>query len=211
MLNMNNLSTLSQLVGTVEGKALLRNAQTDQTTMDYILKLIGVAKPDPTDYAFLKTFSSSINEEKERASRQIRKIMTSTPQTMAIKLGLNALSSVSKMAGNIANTSANRLAEALLAANRTNSDKQTSMYGHSMRENVAEAFAKNKIKKGENWKHVTDALSNFIDKATGEYAQEELTRRTMEATPYLEGVPGNLWALTNGMQSRASKINKNVP
>ena len=69
----------------------------------------------------------------------------------------------------IAANDSNRLAAALMAANRTNSARQNDIYGPSRKEKATEAWGQDKIRRGERWNIIGDKVGDFVDKVLGTY------------------------------------------
>lgn len=105
----------------------------------------------------------------------MRTLLTGTPQEMAIKAGIQAVGQLARLGGNIAANNGNRLAAALMAANRTNSTRQNDLYGPSRRESATEAVGQERIRKGENWQEVGNAVGDFVDKVLGTYQIADAT------------------------------------
>lgn len=105
----------------------------------------------------------------------MRSLLTGTPQEMAIKAGIQAVGQLARLGGNIAANNGNRLAAALMAANRTNSARQNDLYGPSRRESATEAVGQERIRKGENWQEAGNAVGDFVDKVLGTYQIADAT------------------------------------
>lgn len=105
----------------------------------------------------------------------MRSLLTGTPQEMAIKAGVQAVGQLARLGGNIAANNGNRLAAALMAANRTNSARQNDLYGPSRRESATEAVGQERIRKGENWQEAGNAVGDFVDKVLGTYQIADAT------------------------------------
>ena len=105
----------------------------------------------------------------------MRSLLTGTPQEMAIKAGIQAVGQLARLGGNIAANNGNRLAAALMAANRTNSARQNDLYGPSRRESATEAIGQERIRKGENWREAGNAVGDFVDKVLGTYQIADAT------------------------------------
>lgn len=105
----------------------------------------------------------------------MRSLLTGTPQEMAIKAGIQAVGQLARAGGKIAANNGNRLAAALMAANRTNSARQNDLYGPSRREAATEAVGQERIRKGENWQEAGNAVGDFVDKVLGTYQIADAT------------------------------------
>lgn len=105
----------------------------------------------------------------------MRDLLLGTPQERAIKAGIQAVGQLARAGGNIAANNGNRLAAALMAANRTNSARQNDLYGPSRRESATEAVGQERIRKGENWQEAGNAVGDFVDKVLGTYQIADAT------------------------------------
>ena len=114
-------------------------------------------------------------EQMQRERKAMRELVTGTPQEMAIKAGIQAVGQLARAGGNIAANNGNRLAAALMAANRTNSARQNDLYGPSRRESATEAVGQERIRKGENWQEAGNAVGDFVDKVLGTYQIADAT------------------------------------
>lgn len=108
-------------------------------------------------------------DQLQRERKNMRDLITGTSREMAIKAGIQAVGQLSRMGGDIAANNGNRLAAALMAANRTNSSRQNELYGPSRKEKATEAWGQDKIRRGNNWKIVGDNVGDFVDKVLGTY------------------------------------------
>lgn len=114
-------------------------------------------------------------EQMQRERKGMRGLLTGTPEEMAIKAGIQAIGQLARAGGNIAANNGNRLAAALMAANRTNSARQNDLYGPSRRESATEAVGQERIRKGENWQEAGNAVGDFVDKVLGTYQIADAT------------------------------------
>lgn len=114
-------------------------------------------------------------EQMQRERKGMRGLLTGTPEEMAIKAGIQAVGQLARAGGNIAANNGNRLAAALMAANRTNSARQNDLYGPSRRESATEAVGQERIRKGENWQEAGNAVGDFVDKVLGAYQLADAT------------------------------------
>ena len=105
----------------------------------------------------------------------MRSLLIGTPEERAIKAGIQAVGQLARAGGNIAANNGNRLAAALMAANRTNSARQNDLYGPSRRESATEAIGQERIRKGENWQEAGNAVGDFVDKVLGTYQIADAT------------------------------------
>lgn len=137
------------------------------------------------------------NEDLENMSQgqkldKIREIMVGDPVDYAVRAGVSAAKGVVNWLGNKAATDSNHLAQALLAANRTNSARQNDLYGPSRKENTSQMWAQEKLRRGENAKNLANEVSNVIDETAGLYNRREDATRAMQAQTILQA-PGNFY------------------
>ena len=130
---------------------------------------------------------------------KIREIMVGDPTDYIVRGAAAAGTGISDFVGNKAVTDANHLAQAILAANRTNSARQNDIYGPSRKENAANVWAQEKLRRGENIKNATNEVSNVIRNLSGLYGQREDAARAMQAQQVL-GAPGNFYNYLNSVQ-----------
>lgn len=114
-------------------------------------------------------------DQLQRERKGMRELLTGTPQEMTIKAGIQAVGQLARAGGNIAANNGNRLAAALMAANRTNSARQNDLYGPSRRESATEAVGQERIRKGENWQEAGKTVGDFVDKVLGTYQIADAT------------------------------------
>ena len=114
-------------------------------------------------------------EQMQSERKGMRSLLTGTPQEMAIKAGIQAIGQVARAGGNIAANNGNRLAAALMAANRTNSARQNDIYGPSRKEKAAEAWGQDRIRRGNNWQIALNKVGDFVDKVLGTYQIADAT------------------------------------
>lgn len=140
-------------------------------------------------------------ENKTQAEKldKIREIMVGDPTDYIVRGAAAAGAGISDFIGNKAVTDANHLAQAILAANRTNSARQNDIYGPSRKENAANVWAQEKLRRGENVKNATNEVSNVIRNLSGLYGQREDAARAMQAQQVL-GAPGNFYNYLNSVQ-----------
>lgn len=204
------IKTIIGAIASKEGKQLLSALGKDPSVDTMILKGMGMRNPTPQDISDAKALFNSYKQAGDAAAQEsvkkLRDVMMMDPKVRAVITGVRALSEGARAAGNMGVTHANRLAEALLSATRQGGDQQRSMYGTSKLEKGAEAYGKNKLRKAEMLKHVADAAANVIDKTIGDYTAQDLAVRSMSTAPYMQGTPGSLYDMINGMQSRAKKV-----
>lgn len=147
---------------------------------------------------------SYANEDLENMSQgqkldKIREIMIGDPTDYVVRGAAAAGAGISDFIGNKAVTDANHLAQAILAANRTNSARQNDVYGPSRKENAANVWAQEKLRRGENVKNATNEVSDVIRNLSGLYGQREDAARAMQAQEML-GAPGTFYNYLSGIQ-----------
>ncbi len=114
-------------------------------------------------------------EQLHKERNAMRGLITGTPQEMAIKAGIQAVGQLARAGGDIAANNGNRLAAALMAANRTNSARQNDIYGPSRKEKATEAWGQDKIRRGNNWQIALNKVGDFVDKVLGTYQVADAT------------------------------------
>lgn len=114
-------------------------------------------------------------DQLQRERRNMRNLLTGTPKEMAIKAGVQAVGQIARAAGDIAANDGNRLAAALMAANRTNSARQNDIYGPSRKEKATEAWGQDRIRRGERGRIIGKAVGDFVDKVLGTYQVADAT------------------------------------
>ena len=146
--DLNDLQSLAGLFGTViDDTGNYQSDWTDPNTMDQL----------------------------QRERKSMRELITGTPKEMAIKAGVQAVGQLARVGGDIAANNGNRLAAALMAANRTNSARQNDIYGPSRKEKATEAWGQDKIRRGNNWQIALNKVSDFVDKVLGTYQVADAT------------------------------------
>ena len=111
--------------------------------------------------------------QKER--KNMYNLLTGGAKERAIKAGVQAIGQIAHAGGDIAANNGNRLAAALMAANRTNSDRQNDIYGPSRKEKATEAWGQDKIRRGNNWQIALNRVGDFVDKVLGTYQIADAT------------------------------------
>ena len=114
-------------------------------------------------------------EQLQRERKSMRELITGTPQERAIKAGVQAVGQIARAGGDIAANNGNRLAAALMAANRTNSARQNDIYGPSRKEKATEAWRQDRIRRGNNWQIALNKVGDFVDKVLGTYQIADAT------------------------------------
>ena len=149
--DLNDLQSLAGLFGTViDDTGDKDNYQSDWTDKDTIKQL-----------------------QKER--KAMRDLIIGKPQDRAIKAGIQAVGQLARAGGEIAANDGNRLAAALMAANRTNSARQNDIYGPSRKEKATDAWGQDKIRRGERWQIALNKVGDFVDKVLGTYQIADAT------------------------------------
>ena len=146
--DLNDLQSLAGLFGTViDDTGNYQSDWTDPNTMDQL----------------------------QRERKSMRGLITGTPKEMAIKAGVQAVGQLARVGGDIAASNGNRLAAALMAANRTNSARQNDIYGPSRKEKATEAWGQDRIRRGNNWQIALNKVGDFVDKVLGTYQIADAT------------------------------------
>ena len=114
-------------------------------------------------------------EQLHKERNAMRGLITGTPKEMAIKAGIQAIGQIARAGGDIAANNGNRLAAALMAANRTNSARQNDIYGPSRKEKATEAWGQDKIRRGNNWQIGLNKVGDSVDKVLGTYQVADAT------------------------------------
>ena len=185
--------TAAKFLASKEGKELIKSITgKDQSDSDT------TSKHEPFQH------KSYANEDLENMSQgqkldKIREIMVGDPTDYIVRGAAAAGAGVSDFIGNKAVTDANHLAQAILAANRTNSARQNDIYGPSRKENAANVWAQEKLRRGENVKNATNEVSDVIRNLSGLYGQREDAARAMQAQEVL-GAPGTFYNYLSGIQ-----------
>lgn len=223
--------TLLKLLSSDRFKGVAKGAAAgDRSALGMLFNAAG--QPDPTDddlkdlQSLAGLFGTVINDTGDKGTYQtdwtntdtmerlqrertnMRGLLTGTPQEMAIKAGVQAVGQLARMGGDIAANNGNKLAAALMAANRTNSVRQNDLYGPSRREAAAEAVGNERMRKGNNWKIVGDKVGDFVDKVLGTYQIADTTAGNAALTRELakEGMSSGAF----DQLGRSVTANKNI-
>lgn len=149
--DLNDLQSLAGLFGTViddtGDKGKYQSDWTNKATMDQL--------------------------QKER--KNMYNLLTGGAKERAIKAGIQAIGQIARAGGDIAANNGNKLAAALMAANRTNSARQNDIYGPSRKEKATEAWGQDKIRRGNNWQIGLNKVGDFVDKVLGTYQIADAT------------------------------------
>ena len=111
--------------------------------------------------------------QKER--KNMYNLLTGGAKERAIKAGVQVVGQLARAGGDIAANNGNRLAAALMAANRTNSARQNDIYGPSRKEKATEAWGQDKIRRGNTWQIALNKVGDFVDKVLGTYQIADAT------------------------------------
>lgn len=169
----------------------------DRSTLSMLFNAAGLPDPSDDDLNDLQTiaglFGTVIDDSGDKGKYQsdwtdkdtlqqlqderkgMKNLILGTPQERAIKAGVQAVGQLARAGGEIAANDGNRLAAALMAANRTNSARQNDIYGPSRKEKATEAWGQDKIRRGERWKIIGDKVGDFVDKVLGTYQIADAT------------------------------------
>lgn len=126
----------------------------------------------------------SMNKKYGGYNQAIHSILKADPKTMAIEAGLGALGEASHAAADTVQNNYNKLAEAILMANRSMSGSQTERYGKSSRERAAEMSANERQRRGNNIAIWANAIGNIVDKITGKVERDNILERQAKMRPF---------------------------
>ena len=146
----------------------------DLNDLQSLAGLFGTVIDDTGNYQSDWTDPNTI-DQLQRERKSMRELITGTPKEMAIKAGVQAVGQLARAGGDIAANNGNRLAAALMAANRTNSARQNDIYGPSRKEKAAEAWGQDRIRRGNNWQIALNKVGDFVDKVLGTYQVADAT------------------------------------
>lgn len=146
----------------------------DLNDLQSLAGLFGTVIDDTGNYQSDWTDPNTMNQL-QRERKSMRELITGTPKEMAIKAGVQAVGQLARAGGDIAANNGNRLAAALMAANRTNSARQNDIYGPSRKEKATEAWGQDKIRRGNNWQIALNKVGDFVDKVLGTYQIADAT------------------------------------
>ena len=111
----------------------------------------------------------------QRERKNMYNLLTGGAKERAIKAGAQAVGQIARAAGDMSANDGNRLAAALMAANRTNSARQNDIYGPSRKEKATEAWGQDRIRRGERGRIIGKAVGDFVDKVLGTYQVADAT------------------------------------
>lgn len=187
--------TLIKLLSSDKFKGVAKGAAAgDKSVLSMLFNAAGLSNPSNNDLKDLQSlaglFGTVIDDtgkyqsdwtdpntidQMQRERKAMRDLITGTPQEMAIKAGIQAVGQLARAGGDIAANNGNRLAAALMAANRTNSARQNDIYGPSRKEKAAEAWGQDRIRRGNNWQIALNKVGDFVDKVLGTYQIADAT------------------------------------
>ena len=187
--------TLIKLLSSDKFKGVAKGAAAgDKSVLSMLFNAAGLSNPSNNDLKDLQSlaglFGTVIDDtgkyqsdwtdpntidQMQRERKAMRGLITGTPQEMAIKAGVQAVGQLARAGGDIAANNGNRLAAALMAANRTNSARQNDIYGPSRKEKAAEAWGQDRIRRGNNWQIALNKVGDFVDKVLGTYQIADAT------------------------------------
>ena len=187
--------TLLKLLSSDKFKGVAKGAAAgDRSALSMLFNAAGLSNPSANDLNDLQSlaglFGTVIDdtgnyqsdwtdpntmEQLQRERKSMRELITGTPKEMAIKAGVQAVGQLARAGGDIAANNGNRLAAALMAANRTNSARQNDIYGPSRKEKAAEAWGQDRIRRGNNWQIALNKVGDFVDKVLGTYQIADAT------------------------------------
>lgn len=146
----------------------------DLNDLQSLAGLFGTVIDDTGNYQSDWTDPNTM-EQLQRERKSMRELITGTPKERAIKAGVQAVGQLARAGGDIAANNGNRLAAALMAANRTNSARQNDIYGPSRKEKATEAWGQDRIRRGNNWQIALNKVGDFVDKVLGTYQVADAT------------------------------------
>ena len=146
----------------------------DLNDLQSLAGLFGTVIDDTGNYQSDWTDPNTM-KQLQRERKSMRELITGKPQEMAIKAGIQAVGQLARAGGDIASNNGNRLAAALMAANRTNSARQNDIYGPSRKEKATEAWGQDKIRRGDNLQFALNKFGDFVDKVLGTYQIADAT------------------------------------
>ena len=187
--------TLLKLLSSDKFKGVAKGAAAgDRSVLSMLFNAAGLSNPTDNDLNDLQSlaglFGTVIDDngkyqsdwtdpntidQLQRERKSMRELITGTPKEMAIKAGVQAVGQLARAGGDIAANNGNRLAAALMAANRTNSARQNDIYGPSRKEKAAEAWGQDRIRRGNNWQIALNKVGDFVDKVLGTYQVADAT------------------------------------
>ena len=148
-------------------------------------------------------------DQLQRERKNMYNLLTGGAKERAIKAGVQAVGQLARAGGDIAANNGNRLAAALMAANRTNSARQNDIYGPSRKEKATEAWGQDKIRRGNNWQIALNKVGDFVDKVLGTYQIADATAGNAALTRELarEGMSSGAFdQLSKGVTAAKSMI-----
>ena len=146
----------------------------DLNDLQSLAGLFGTVINDTGDKDYKDKYQSdwtdpSTMEQLQKERKNMYNLITGGAKERAIKAGVQAIGQIARAGGDIAANNGNKLAAALMAANRTNSARQDDIYGPSRKEKATEAWGQDKIRRGNNWQIGLNKVGDFVDKVLGTY------------------------------------------
>ena len=190
--------TLLKILSSDKYKEAVREAAAgDRSTLRMLFNAAGLEDPSDDDlndlHKLAGLFGTVINDSNDndnyktdwtdkdtmkqlhKERKNMRSLLTGSPKEVAIKIAAQAVGQLVRAGGEKAANNSNKLAAALMAANRTNSNKQDELYGPSKREAAVEAVGHDYIRQGNNAKIAADKFGDFVDKVLGTYQAADST------------------------------------
>ena len=190
--------TLLKLLSSDKFKGVAKGAAAgDRSALSMLFNAAGLPDPSDGDFKDLQSlaglFGTVINdtedkkkfqsdwtdkdtmEQLQRERKNMYNLLTGGVKERAIKAGVQAIGQLARAGGDIAANNGNKLAAALMAANRTNSARQNDIYGPSRKEKATEAWGQDKIRRGNNWQIALNKVGDFVDKVLGTYQIADAT------------------------------------
>lgn len=181
----------------------------DDSVLPSLASLLNISKPEQSDLDEIKNIAKamggtnydqssgvgsldSMNKKyggyfdavSGNAAKGLTSVLKTNPKTMAIEAGLSALGEASHAAADTVQNNYNKLAEAILMANRSMSGSQTERYGKSSRERAAEMSANERQRRGNNIAIWANAIGNIVDKITGKVERDNILERQAKMRPF---------------------------
>lgn len=160
----------------------------DDSQKDILLRMAGINNPTAKDRGDFDSVFNMLNGSKNAArddyTSAVDNILKTDPTKLAIETGIGAVGEVSHAAADTVLNNYNKLAEAILTANRSMSNSQTERYGKSSRERAAEMSANERQRRGNNIAIWANVLGNIADKLTGKVERDNALERAAKMRPH---------------------------
>lgn len=174
-------------------------AEKDPAVGSMLLRSFGIPET-PENLNDLYHIAGATSNEQERTRNiadQVREMMSLDPKQLALRGAVTAGTELLNGGADIIENNANRLAQALLARNRTNSARQNDLYGPSSKEKNAEAYGIEGMRRGSNNARMLRGVANVADKVFGMYDNADRAARTIGASVLTgKGPTGQTWEST---------------